>query len=127
MKSRHHCGLGCSCSKHITCVNKGESAQGNLLIEKNILFIPITITDIQSDSESDNAEIDSSDDELTGKEEYYCLSHYACFQQMTQIVTIIWSLNSVFMQYNLFNQQEVFKFVSYTFFILPYHLYYHCI
>ena len=48
-------------------------------------MMSIIITDIQS--ESDNAELDSSDNELTGKEEYYCLSHYACFQQMTHMVT----------------------------------------
>ena len=45
------------------------------IIQKHYNFYnnvtPITIIDIQS--ESDNADLDSSDDELTGKEEYYCL------------------------------------------------------
>ena len=74
--------------------------------------MPITFMDIQS--KSDNAEVDSSHDEFRGKEEYYCLSQYTCFQLLTYMVTN--------MIYNIFNQHEMFKYFS-----LPHHLYYHCI
>ena len=30
----HGCGCKTGCSKHITCVNRGESTQGNVLIDK---------------------------------------------------------------------------------------------
>ena len=32
--ARYRCGAGCSCSKHVTCVNREESTKANVLIDK---------------------------------------------------------------------------------------------
>ena len=48
VKSKHRCRPGCSYSKHVTCVNRGESIQGNVLIDKISPFMPVAIIDIQS-------------------------------------------------------------------------------